>query len=947
MTVFDDVFASVVSPFGFDSVHTGAGDTLEVAPLALETASAMWSGCGVRGGSGSSASIHNSYPFQRMEGVLVKWRAIQPTRYDQFVIPAGLDASFDDAKADTLAGQPYKLLLRISCGTDSPVGPSGASWMIGGASAANNSKPVEVVNAVSTDVNSGSPSSENIPVPWSANYRFHYANLIDWLEGVYLHPTDPSGVTSGGTRRSDYVFFVPVAFATEQGTEMPITYGQHVQFPTSGSVTVDGHTYTSTSKGYLDVVNRASWAKHVPSATRSAGQTAITAWLRDRYQAGWDWSIQYHMDNLSVDSGVAWGGIFADNYAAAKALIRKFVPLYGRSKLVSMQTNLRINPPKKADGSPNWTAAKALWSYALWSPTASNVMLLVQSLVPDGTLAKLGFQTAGNVNSTGGYGCPPVDYPWATADAYETYGAMFIESYSGIFSDAQHGPANRTYARDTLQPALAANADLVDASAPAGFDNALHVVLPTTPTDGAYGTIGFSDAGDFWYLIELASVYTPGGQRVLQSLTSSSDGVLEARIEPDGTLTIIWDDVEIWTSSDVLGDFDTLEIHHLCNGVNGSGFDVRINGVAVVTVDNLDSSGNVNAAVLGAPDLQPAELRFTRFAGDDTFWVGDTAQPNPTPPDITIAALPTQVNDLTLVVTAVVVEPVDGISDVSVSVNDGPVTQMLFTGTADTYSATIQLQGTAGVPVTNVISVIATDNGALPATTEATASLVVALPTTSGIGGTVAFTRTLLLGVGQFAAMHDRWIAMGHFLEGVAPPEDSNQNTGDVTAALAVTPDIGAMTATVSAGWAFVEGDNNQNQGMYADYNDADVVVTQTEGAPSAGTQRVDVLVAILNDSEHSIESPADAMFFAYATGQAGAGSSLSDKSTWPDLPATALPLAVLLADSSGWTDWIDCRKAYGPAIWGEDGNRYRLGIRPDGLLGTERVQVWPDWVAA
>lgn len=947
MTVFDDVFPSLFSPFGFDSVSVGAGDTMEVAPLDLDTPSAAWSGAGIRGAT-ASAATHNSYPFQQVEGVLVKWRAIQPTRYDQFTIPAGLDACFDDAKADTLAGSPYKLILRISCGTDAPVGPSGASWMVGGPSAANNSKPVEVVNAVSTDVNSGSPSSENIPVPWSANHRYHYARLIDWLDAVYLHPTDPSGLTAGGTRRSDYVFFVPVAFATESGTEMPLGYGPHAQFPSSGSVTVDGHTYTSTSKGYIDVVNRASWAKHVPSTVRSAGQAAINTWLRARYKDGWDWSIQYHMDNLSAESCVAWGGIFADNYTAARALIDKFIPLYGRSKLWSMQTNLRINPPKKLDGSPDWNAPKFEWSYMLWSLLAAGLMSHIQSLAPAGTRAKLGFQTAGATNSSGGYGMPPGDYPWATQDALD-YGAMFIETYSGVFSNATYGPSNRTYTRDELQPALADNAALVTAAAPSGFDNALHIVVPTAPTAGSYGSIGFSDAPDFWYLVDLASVYTPGGQRLLQSLTSSSDGVLEVTINPDSTLTVEWDGVEVHTSIDVVTDFDTLEVHHICNGAGGSGFEIRLNGVQIVIIDNLDSTGSVNSARLGAPDAQPAELQITRFAGDDSFWVGDLAQPNATPPVVTIAALPTQVNNLTLVVTATVTEPVDGIADVEVSVNDGPTTQMLFTGVPDQYAATIQLQGTAGALVTNVISVIATDSNPLPATTEATASLVVALSSTSGIGGTVAFTRTLLLGTGQFAAMHDRWIAMGHFLEGVAPPEAAGENTGDVTAALVVTPDLGAMTATVSAGWAFIEGDNNQNQGMYADYNDGDVVVTQTDGAPAAGTQRVDVLVAFLNDSEHTIETVGgvDAVAFGYATGQAGAGSSLEDKDTWPDLPPTALPLCVLLADDSGFIDSIDCRKAYGPALWGEDGNRYRVGIRPDGLLGTEQVKVWPDWVTS
>lgn len=946
-SLFDNQFSTITTPFGFDSVSVGAGDTLEVAPLALDTASLADSGVGTHGSAAAVLANHKAYPWQEVEGARLRWKDVQPARYDQFVVPTALDALLDNAKAQTLAGNPYKVIIHLSCGADAPVGPAGADWMTGTASGANNSKPVNCASTVSVDINVSPSVALNIPLPWSDNHRYHYARLIDWLEGTYLSG-GAGGLTPAGTRRSDYVMFVAVSFAGVSDGEMTIGYGPHAKFPRSGSVTVDGHTYTSTSQGYIDDVNRTSWRKHVvPTSIRTGSQAGVDDWLRGRYEGAWDWAIGYHMDNLSADSGVTYGSLFADGWAAARSLARKWVRLHGRSKLVSLCANLRVNPPNKANGSPNWAAPKSAWTYALATPYGAGLMALVQSRVPDGTLAKAGFITSDAKNESGGYGCPPADFPYACTDAYQHYGAQFIETYQAVFTDTTYGTGNRRFARETLTPALAANADLVTASAPAGFDNALHALVPTTPAAGAYGTTAFTDVADVFYLLECAFLYTPSAQTLLRSLTSSSDGVLDVVLNPDSTVSALWDGVEVWQSTDLVIDFDTLEVHHVLAGAGGSGFEMRLNGQGMVSSLALDSSGAANAGRLGALDAQPAEVKFTRFAADDAAWVGPAAAPNLTPPTVTIDPLPAEVTVDQVTVTAHASEPIDGLSSVVVSVNDGPAQQMLYSGSGDTYTAVVDLQGSAGQVVSNIIAVTATDSGPVPAITTVTASVDVALPATSGIGGTVAFTRTLLLGVGQFAAMHDRWIAMGHFLEGVAPPEDTAENTGDVTAALSVNPDLGAMTATVSAGWAFVEGDDNLNQGMYADYNDGDVVVTQTAGAPAAGTQRVDVLVAFINDSEHTIRTPADGMAFGFATGQAGAGASLADKSTWPALPPSSVPLCVLLADSGGYSDSIDCRKAYGPALWGEDGNRYRLGVTPDGLLGVERIAPWPDWVAA
>lgn len=949
MTIFDEDFTiNDTAPFGFDSVVTSAGATEEVIPLGAETTpSGAWSGTALRGGSQSTISLHRSYPWMPILGVIANWKAVQPVSYSAYVWPVWFDEAIEDAALADAAGHPYKISLRVMMGANAPVGPTGANWMIGGLKAVNNNRPVEVVNTVGNDSNAGAPTVINIPVPWDVNYRYHFENLLAYLETQLSGVTAAGATTTGGVNRADYVFMLAVAFATEMGSEMSIGYGPHQLVPTSGTLVVDGNTYTGTSRGYHDVINKASWAKHVPSAIRLQGAAAIQTWLQGQYKNGWDYSIQKYMDVVaSVDSSVAWAGLFSDGARAATALVKKYIPIYGRSKLVSLETNLGIMPPNNADPLTT-TIDRSQWSYADWSQACADLMLLVKAQTPAGTLPKMGFQTKGNKNSSGGYGCPPRDFHYAARDAYEHYGSQFIETYTAVFTDSQYGSANRTFAQNELDPALAVNAALVTTAAPVGGDNVFHVALPTAPAGAAYGLITFTDAADFWYLLDISAYTLTVLTQILESFITGTTGALGFALDETGHPAILWDGATVWSDSTLtVSPGDEVEVRHFVNGA-ASGFELRINQTLVVSVDNQTSdSAGINSVRIGLPEQIEGDVKISRVAGDDVTWVAGASTPPPgDPPSLTVSTLPPSITTTQIQVTALADSSV-GIASVTVSVNDGSAQLLSETATPGQYRGTVTgLSGdSSGASVQNLLTITATDASDAALQTIIDASVAVVLPPSSG-GGSVAFTKTLYLGTGQFAAMHDRFMTLGHFVEGVAPDVDTD-NLGDVTAALLVSANGSDSTAVdIAAGWALVQGDDTDFQGMYADFNDASATLVSGSGAPTAGNQRVDIVRAFINDSEHTTRTPADVMQFGFTAGSPSAGASLTDKGTWPDLPASSLPLALVLWDSTGITGVLDVRKAYGPGIWAADGSRYRLAVTDDKLLGLEQVQPWPNWV--
>lgn len=191
----------------------------------------------------------------------------------------------------------------------------------------------------------------------------------------------------------------------------------------------------------------------------------------------------------------------------------------------------------------------------------------------------------------------------------------------------------------------------------------------------------------------------------------------------------------------------------------------------------------------------------------------------------------------------------------------------------------------------------------------------------------MAFTNTRYIGTKQYDSREDRMYAMGHYAEGVAPAAGS-----DPRAACAVTianPTAAAYTVSIASGWCYVQGDNAINQGVYADYNDA--VFTVNGSRPGTGT-RVDLVVARVYDAEQVTGvTPLDQMFFSLV-----AGTTVEPT---PDRWVTALRLATLTIPSgTGAVTITDDRRLYGPAIYGEDGRRYRLGVDVNGILGVEVI---------
>jgi hypothetical protein len=223
----------------------------------------------------------------------------------------------------------------------------------------------------------------------------------------------------------------------------------------------------------------------------------------------------------------------------------------------------------------------------------------------------------------------------------------------------------------------------------------------------------------------------------------------------------------------------------------------------------------------------------------------------------------------------------------------------------------------------------------------------------------LGFTKTLELGTQQYAAQHDRLLAAmaTMFCEGVmaAPAPGANPPWGDVRQACLVQIASG-FAVSVGAGWCLVQGDHQINQGMYLDYCDGSGTTTDPFGAPSGGSQqRVDLLCASINDSEHTSDAnpPQDQMGFRWVQGLASATASIADyaggaalPTSWPQVPSSSLLLAAVeihTGESSIQAGRIsDMRRVAGPAVFGEDGKRYRLGVSATGQLGVEEVTSLP-----
>jgi hypothetical protein len=281
----------------------------------------------------------------------------------------------------------------------------------------------------------------------------------------------------------------------------------------------------------------------------------------------------------------------------------------------------------------------------------------------------------------------------------------------------------------------------------------------------------------------------------------------------------------------------------------------------------------------------------------------------------------------------------DGIQAVSVRVGgQGTWLAMPLVGPG-IYSRDVQVPSVAGQVVADLIEVRAKDSNRSPLTSIAQITLLVD-KTGSGSGGNgggggevgVAFTKTKYLGVESYAAMHDRLAALQHYVEGVAPLPTMNK-TQALIALKAIENTTVDFSVLVQPGFAYVQGDDVALQGLYEDFNDSLERVVNDLGAPAAAT-RIDLLVARVNDEEHTTRTPTGGMFFDWVHGTEGGAE--------PAAPPTALVIAAVTIPTSatGITNSMiaDRRKPYGIGLWGSDGTRYRLGVDANSELGLEAV---------
>jgi hypothetical protein len=180
--------------------------------------------------------------------------------------------------------------------------------------------------------------------------------------------------------------------------------------------------------------------------------------------------------------------------------------------------------------------------------------------------------------------------------------------------------------------------------------------------------------------------------------------------------------------------------------------------------------------------------------------------------------------------------------------------------------------------------------------------------------------------------------AVGNVLAAMDQVEGVNPGiAGDVRTSLQVSLGSG-LQVVIAAGGALIQGDDAVGQGMYYYLQSGNVNLSVPGNA--AGNPRVDSVFIQTNDSQYTTRTPVGAVPL-YAQGAATSGATLANRSGAPALPPSALRLAdVLVPGGSPAAPSAvgDLRKPSGPAVWGEDGRRYRIGVDVTGRIGVEAV---------
>jgi chitodextrinase len=359
----------------------GAGNSSAASPAV----SVVYQPSGGGGGSGPYTGVSSRltgtdvagektrHPELRLVSILLRWRNVEAAN-DSFDWGT-LDAALADARA-----RDYRVIVRILCGADAP------AWLYDVAG----DHPVTMLDLLANDPASSYKGEIFVPLPWDPDLRFHYNDLLRALD-AHLRGSDGAGGTL-----ADHVYFVPIAMPTLLGSEMSVGYG-------SG-------TYTGTYRGVNGTwdrlaTNRAEWLTYATS-----GSTTVEKEQSNRrdLEAAWRTAIDDHMQILSpVRSAIAYGPLWSDMYASAKAIASSKVAQYP-TRLLSMTTNLQ--PKVNADGT--------LGPYSAWSAPAAQT---IQNAKQAG--GAVGFQTAGpTVIDT------DAKMRFTIDDGLETYGMHFLET---------------------------------------------------------------------------------------------------------------------------------------------------------------------------------------------------------------------------------------------------------------------------------------------------------------------------------------------------------------------------------------------------------------------------------------------------------------------------------------------------------------------------------------
>lgn len=239
------------------------------------------------------------YPDVELFSLWVRWNTLQPNTRNDFVWPASIDTSIDHAEANG-----YKIALRIACGGDSP------TWIY-----TDPTNPVSPINLIGNDLVTGQIT---MPIPWDADLLVLYQNLLNKLK-PFLDPTGPSGLTAGGTRRSDMIYFIPVSMGmgTSRGCGMGLSYGTAATYTGSATLSapITGTTTSFTATGansgsYPTGTFLAKIDNELIYVSRSGGSDVLTVQSSGR---GWSGSTATsHATGATVQyaSSVPWTGTF-------------------------------------------------------------------------------------------------------------------------------------------------------------------------------------------------------------------------------------------------------------------------------------------------------------------------------------------------------------------------------------------------------------------------------------------------------------------------------------------------------------------------------------------------------------------------------------------------------------------------------------------------------------